>query len=73
MASPWLSTKWRQSLHGLWGFLGLAGYYQKFILVFGLIAASRTRLLQRDAFAWDTKTEEAFQALKCALTTRPIL
>jgi hypothetical protein len=39
-----------RSARGLWGFLGLAGYYRKFIREFGLIAAPFTRLLRRDAF-----------------------
>jgi len=62
-----------RSIRGLWGFLGLAGYYRKFIREFGLIAAPLTRLLRRDAFDWDTEAAEAFQALKRALTTGPVL
>jgi len=62
-----------QSARGLRGFLGLAGYYRKFIQEFGLIAAPLTCLLRRDVFDWDTEAEEAFQALKRALTTGPVL
>jgi hypothetical protein len=42
-----------QSPRDLCGFLGLAGYYRKYIRDFGLIAAPLTCLLHRDAFAWD--------------------
>ena len=62
-----------QSPRALRGFLGLAGYYRKYIRDFGLIAAPLTRLLCRDAFAWDAAATEAFQALQRALTTGPVL
>jgi len=61
------------SAHDLRGFLGLAGYYRKFIKDFGIIAAPLTRLLRRDAFAWDDDATTAFEALKTALTTGPVL
>jgi hypothetical protein len=57
---------------GLRGFLGLAGY-RKFIKDFDLIAAPLTRLLRRDAFAWDNDATAAFDALKHALSTGPVL
>jgi hypothetical protein len=57
-----------RSARALRGFLGLAGYYRKFIREFGIIAAPLTRLLRRDDDA-----AMAFRALKAALTTRPIL
>ncbi|XP_066347641.1 uncharacterized protein [Miscanthus floridulus] len=58
---------------GLRGFLGLTGYYRKFIKDFGIIAAPLTRLLRRDTFAWDDDVTTAFEALKAAHTTGPVL
>jgi hypothetical protein len=67
-------SAWPQarSARGLRSFLGLAGYYRKFIRNFGLIAAPLTRLLHRDGFVWDKEAEDAFQALKSALTMGPV-
>jgi hypothetical protein len=62
-----------RSARGLWGFLGLVGYYCKFIKDFGLIAAPLTRLLRRDAFAWDDNATAIFDALKHALSTGLVL
>jgi hypothetical protein len=62
-----------RSARALQGFLGLVGYYRKFIQDFGIIAAPLMRLLRRDAFAWDDEADAAFLALKGTLTTGPVL
>lgn len=61
------------SARGLQGFLGLVGYYQKFIWDFGLIAAPLMCLLRRDAFVWDDDVTAAFEVLKGALSMGPVL
>jgi len=55
------------------GFLGLAGYYRKFIRHFGSMTAPMTKLLTKETFYWTDIIEAAFNQLKQALTTPPTL
>ncbi|XP_066374518.1 uncharacterized protein [Miscanthus floridulus] len=68
--ASWLEPR---SPRGVRGFLGLSGYYQKFIQDFGTIAAPLTRLLCKEAFAWTPEAAEAFSALNHALSSGPVL
>ena len=55
-------------------FLGLAGYYRKFIKDFSKKALPLTSLLKKDAsFQWTNLQEQAFETLKNCLTEQPIL
>lgn len=50
--------------------MGLASYYQKFVLNFGLISRPLTNLLKKQLiFVWTDEKEASFQALKKALIT----
>jgi hypothetical protein len=60
-------------LRALLGLLGLVGYYRKFIVGYGVVAALLTALLKREAFKWTNEVEEAFKLLKQALMTTPLL
>ncbi|GJX30750.1 putative reverse transcriptase domain-containing protein [Tanacetum coccineum] len=55
-------------------FLGLAGYYRRFIEGFSKIAKPMTKLTQKKIkFEWGDKQEAAFQLLKQKLCSAPIL
>ncbi|GJV91325.1 putative reverse transcriptase domain-containing protein [Tanacetum coccineum] len=65
--SPKTPTEIRQ-------FLGLAGYYRRFIEGFSKIAKPMTKLTQKSVkFNWGEKEETAFQTLKQKLCSAPIL
>ncbi|WVZ74917.1 hypothetical protein U9M48_023032 [Paspalum notatum var. saurae] len=55
-------------------FLGLAGYYRRFMENFSKIAKPMTGLLKNNTpYEWDDKCEVSFQLLKEKLTTAPVL
>jgi hypothetical protein len=54
-------------------FLGLAGYYRKFIKEFGSITTPLTTLLRKEGFSWSVEAEAAFTALKTAVNMAPVL
>jgi hypothetical protein len=55
-------------------FLGLAGYYQRFIEGLSKIARPMTELLKKEKkFNWTESCEKSFQELKRRLTTAPVL
>jgi hypothetical protein len=55
-------------------FLGLAGYYRRFILNFSKIAKPMTQLLEKEVkFNWGPQCKETFLTLKKLLTTAPVL
>ena len=55
-------------------FLGLAGYYRRFVQDFARKAAPLTRLTRKDErFLWTEPCQRAFDELKKSLTTAPVL
>nr|XP_008191903.1 PREDICTED: uncharacterized protein LOC100141851 isoform X1 [Tribolium castaneum] len=61
-------------VHKLRQFLGLCGYFRKYVKDYATIASSLTSLLKKgSAFVWEEAQERAFQTLKDILTSRPVL
>nr|KYP37464.1 Retrovirus-related Pol polyprotein from transposon 17.6 [Cajanus cajan] len=61
-----------RDLTTLRAFLGLTGFYRRFIRHYATIAAPLTDLL-RSSFSWDTNTDKAFIALQQAIAHSPVL
>ena len=62
-----------KTIHDVQCFLGFANFYRIFIKSYSKIAAPLTRLTCKDKLDWNSDVEKAFQLLKTAFTTAPVL
>ncbi|KAL4309111.1 hypothetical protein GQ457_01G013260 [Hibiscus cannabinus] len=69
-------VEWRspKNVGELRSFLGLAGYYRRFVKGFSMFAAPLTKLLRKEThFEWTEKQQRSFDQLKQVLTHAPVL
>ena len=65
--------KWPENPTEVRNFLGLAGYYRRFIKNFSRIAGPLTNLTKKqEIYIWDVKCENSFQEFKKQLTMTPV-
>ena len=67
---------WNQptNLKELQSFLGLTNYYKKFVKDYSKITCPLTDLLSpKKPYKWTDRQQEAFETLKIAMTTAPVL
>jgi hypothetical protein len=62
-----------KTINILHGFLGLMGYYQKFVRNYGKNVAPLTTLLNKNAFIWTLDVDHSFQALKYSMRSPHVL
>ncbi|XP_078180783.1 uncharacterized protein LOC144574648 [Carex rostrata] len=69
-------TDWKrpETVTEIRSFLGLAGYYRRFVLGFSQLAAPLTKLLHKGVkFEWGATQDQSFEELKSRLVTAPVL
>jgi hypothetical protein len=68
-------TEWTKpkNISKLRGFLGLTGYYQRFIKNYAHLTTPLSNLLKKKSFKWDNNAEDCFETLKMFMSSTPVL
>jgi hypothetical protein len=68
-------TKWPSptNVTELRSFLGLTGYYRRFIKNYGIMCRPLFDALKKNQFTWSEHQEKAFMELKSCMTKSPVL
>jgi hypothetical protein len=69
------TVEWKapQTITKLRGFLGLTGYYKRFVKGYATICKPLHEALKKNAFMWTNAQQEAFDQLKTIMSTPPVL
>lgn len=62
-----------KTIEQLRGFMGLSGYYRRFIHNYATIASPLTNILKKNSFSWTIIAQTAFSKLKEAIATASVL
>jgi hypothetical protein len=62
-----------KNISKLRGFLGLAGYYRRFVKNYAHLTAPLTNLLKKNSFQWNLEAQKCFENLKNIMSKTPIL
>ena len=69
-----LNWKPPTSVHEVHSFLGLTGYYRRFMQNFSIITSPLTKMLRKNVkFVWNEECQDSFDELKACLTSASVL